>query len=206
MYCWTFLKHPCWTPLQRSLGFPYFSHLKFCNDRKNKVKIWTSRPRVTAHYWVTLNKYSLCKIPHLSTFNHTHVIKFFPFKTAKPEETDNMGKHSDSRRIPHRAAHMWSVKSKYWPLIAEKNSCQDKLTSFLNNMNVAWLAISALRVKIYQRYDIMSKLCFFHTCIMYIYFLHNMESSQCQNSMSNQIGFDFKEFFVPFKHPSGFIA
>jgi len=47
-----------------------------------------------------------------------------------------MGKHSDSRRIPHRGAHMWSVKSKYLPTIAEKDSCQDKLTLFLNNMDV----------------------------------------------------------------------
>lgn len=62
-----------------------------------------------------------------------------------------MGKHSDLRRIPHRGAHMWSVKSKYLPPIAEKDSCQNKLPHFLNNMDVlthSLLTISALYVNI----------------------------------------------------------
>ncbi len=130
--------------LQHVFGFSYYiSNLAMIE--KNKVKFWTSSPpRVAFNYWITLSKYLLCKITCLSTFttfptNHTPVIKFFPLKTARREETDNVGKHSGSRRIPHRGAHMWSVKSKYLPLISEKDSCQDKLTSFLNNMDVTGL-------------------------------------------------------------------
>ncbi len=115
--------------LQHVLGFSYYISNSAMIE-KNKVKIWTpSPPRVALNYWITLNKYLLCKITHLSTFptfptNHTHVITFFPLKTARREETDNVGKHSDSRRIPHRGLskvniYLWYLRRTHarinWP-------------------------------------------------------------------------------------------
>lgn len=148
-----FFECPCWSHLCNVFRlFILFTNLNSAMIEKNKVKIWTpcSPPRVALNYWITLTKYLLCKITHLYIYNvsNKHVIKFFPLKTARRKETDNMGKHNDSRRIPHRGAHMQSVKSKYLPLIAEKDSCQDKLTSFWT----IWMSLNsfpALRVKVH---------------------------------------------------------
>lgn len=108
-----FFGSPCWSHLCNVFRlFILFTNLNSAMIEKNKVKIWTpSPPQVTLNYWVTLNKYLLCTITYLSTFtmfptNHTYIIKFFPLKTARRKETDNMGKHNVSRRIPHRGAHL----------------------------------------------------------------------------------------------------
>lgn len=132
-------------PVSATCFWIFILHLKFSYDRKKQGQDLNIQSSLSSIQLLNnTEQILLCKITHLSAFttfptNHTPVIKFFPLKTARREETDNVGKHSGSRRIPHCGAHMWSVKSKYLPLISEKDSCQDKLTSFLNNMDVTGL-------------------------------------------------------------------